>query len=40
MYVETKEVKMRGAKVPFAGNALKMMPIFPSPVTFYDRERP
>jgi hypothetical protein len=36
----TKEVKVRGGKAPYAGNALKVMPIVPSPATFYDRERP
>jgi hypothetical protein len=36
--VVCKEV--RGGKGPYAGNALKMMPIVPSPATFYDRERP
>jgi hypothetical protein len=35
-----KEVKVRGGKAPYAGNALKVMPIVPSPATFYDRERP
>jgi hypothetical protein len=38
--VATKEVKVRGEKAPYAGNALKVMPIVPSPATFYDRERP
>jgi hypothetical protein len=38
--VATKEVKVRGGKAPYAGNALKLMPIVPSPATFYDRERP
>jgi hypothetical protein len=38
--VRTKEVKVRGGKTPYAGNALKVMPIVPSPATFYDRERP
>jgi hypothetical protein len=37
---EYKEVKVRGGKAPYAGNALKVMPIIPSPATFYDRERP
>jgi hypothetical protein len=40
----SKEVKVRGGKkknkAPYAGNALKVMPIVPSPATFYDRERP
>jgi hypothetical protein len=36
----SKEVKVRGGKVPYAGNALKVMQIVPSPATFYDRERP
>jgi hypothetical protein len=35
-----KEVKVRGGRAPYAGNALKVMPIVPSPATFYDRERP
>jgi hypothetical protein len=35
-----KEVKVRGGKAPYVGNALKVMPIVPSPATFYDRERP
>jgi hypothetical protein len=35
-----KEVEVRGGKAPYADNALKVMPIVPSPVTFYDRERP
>jgi hypothetical protein len=35
-----KEVRVRGGKAPYAGNALKVMPIVPSPATFYDRERP
>jgi hypothetical protein len=38
-----KEVKVRGGKAPYAGNALKLlkvMPIVSSPATFYDRERP
>jgi hypothetical protein len=39
-YAEIKEVKVRGGKAPYAGNALKVMPIVPSPATFYDRERP
>jgi hypothetical protein len=34
------QVKVRGGKAPYAGNALKVMPIVPSPATFYDRERP
>jgi hypothetical protein len=38
--VSSKEVKVRGGKAPYAGNALKVMPIVPSPATFYDRERP
>jgi hypothetical protein len=38
--VLVKEVKVRGGKAPYAGNALKVMPIVPSPATFYDRERP
>jgi hypothetical protein len=38
--VKTKEVKVKGGKAPYAGNALKVMPIVPSPATFYDRERP
>jgi hypothetical protein len=33
-------VKVRGGKAPYAGNALKVMPIVPSPATFYDHERP
>jgi hypothetical protein len=36
----SKEVKVRGGKAPYAGNALKVMPIVPSPATFYDREHP
>jgi hypothetical protein len=36
----TKEVKVRGGKAPYAGNALKVMPIVPSAATFYDGERP
>jgi hypothetical protein len=32
---------MRGRKAPYAGSALmKVMPIVPSPATFYDRKRP
>jgi hypothetical protein len=38
--VSSKEVKVRGGKAPYAGNALKVMPIVPSPAAFYDRERP
>jgi hypothetical protein len=34
-----KEVKVRGGKAPYADNALKVMPIVPSPATFYDHER-
>jgi hypothetical protein len=37
---KAKKVKVRGGKAPYAGNALKVMPIVPSPATFYDRERP
>jgi hypothetical protein len=37
---QVKEVKVRGGKALYAGNALKVMPIVPSPATFYDRERP
>jgi hypothetical protein len=32
-FLPTKEVKMRGGKAPYAGNALKV----PSPATFYER---
>jgi hypothetical protein len=32
-----KEVKVRGGKAPYVGNALKVMPIVPSAATFYDR---
>jgi hypothetical protein len=39
-WIDYKEVKVRGGKAPYAGNALKVMPIVPSPATFYDRERP
>jgi hypothetical protein len=40
IWLDCKEVKVRGGKAPYAGNALKVMPIVPSPATFYDRERP
>jgi hypothetical protein len=34
------QTSFRGGKAPYAGNVLKVMPIPPSPATFYDRERP
>jgi hypothetical protein len=40
LLLDLKEVKVRGGKAPYAGNVLKVMPIVPSPATFYDRERP
>jgi hypothetical protein len=39
-YNRPKEVKIRGGKAPYAGNALKVMPVVSSLATFYDRERP
>jgi hypothetical protein len=39
-WVLPKEVKVRGGKAPYAGNASKVMPIVRFPATFYDREHP